>query len=82
MEPLDAPLSFLFVQVQDCLRIAPRSVPMPSRFKPGTEGSVVIDLAVVDDPDALVLVRERLMAAGYVDDREPPVSQSDRSLDP
>jgi len=55
---------------------------VPSRFKPGTEGGVVIDLAVVDDPDALVSFAERLMAAGYVDDRKPPVSEPDRSLDP
>ena len=43
---------------------------------------MIVDLAVVDDPEALVLVRHRLVAEGGVDDREPPVGKSDRPLEP
>jgi hypothetical protein len=33
---------------------------------------MVIDFAVEDDPKALVLVRDWLMAGLYIDDAEPP----------
>ncbi len=36
---------------------------------------IVVDLAVEDRPDGAVLVRERLMAAGQVDDRQPAEPQ-------
>ena len=42
---------------------------------------MVIDFAVVDDPDSLVLVRHGLVATGYVNDRQPSVSKTDRPLD-
>ena len=43
---------------------------------------MVVDLAVVDDPDALVLVRHRLSTARDVDDRQAAVSEADRPVDP
>ena len=47
----------------------------PERVAPGfeaaAEGGEVVDLAVEDGPDRAVLVGERLVAAGEVDDREP-----------
>ena len=39
----------------------------------------VVDLAVEDDADRAVLVEQRLLPGGEVDDREPPVRQA-RSL--
>src|SRR5262247_2450090 len=38
---------------------------------------VIIDLAVERDPDTLVLIAQRLVAARQVDDRKPAVTQSD-----
>ena len=37
----------------------------------GAQPLEVVDLAVEDDPDGAVLVVDRLVAAGEVDDREP-----------
>ena len=42
---------------------------------------VVVDLAVLDDDDAAVLVRDRLVAAGEVDDREAPRAERDLAVD-
>jgi hypothetical protein len=40
---------------------------------------VVVDLAVHDDGDAPVLVEDRLVAAGHIDDREPLDPETDTS---
>src|SRR3546814_2078048 len=41
----------------------------------------VVDLAVVDDRDAAILVVHRLLAAGEVDDRKAAVTQPDAAVD-
>ena len=41
---------------------------------------VVVDLAVLDDVDGAVLVRDRLVAALEVDDREPARREPDAAL--
>jgi hypothetical protein len=41
---------------------------------------VVEDLAVEDDPEGLVLVGERLLAGGEIDDREPGVGQAGAAI--
>ena len=38
----------------------------------GVQGLVVVELAVLHRPDGAVLACDRLVAAGDVDDREPP----------
>ena len=48
----------------------------------GAERLVVVDLAVEDDLDRAVLVADRLVAAGQVDDRQPAVDQADARLLP
>ena len=40
----------------------------------------VVDFAVEDDPDRLVGIGHRLMAAGEIDDRQPPEAEADRTL--
>ena len=42
---------------------------------------LVVELAVVGDPDRAVLVGHRLGAAGDVDDRQPAMSERRRSVD-
>ena len=42
---------------------------------------IVVDLAVVDDGDRAVLVVDRLLAAGDVDDGEPPHREADAGLE-
>ncbi len=48
---------------------------MPLGFQPPPQRGEVVDLAVEDRPDRAVLVGERLMAAGQVDDRQPAKPQ-------
>src|SRR5207247_9873690 len=56
-EALDAPLPFFLVDAQDRLGVAPRLVAVATGFETGPERGVVVDLAVVDDPDALEIGR-------------------------
>src|SRR5204862_8006508 len=42
---------------------------------------IVVDLAVLDDDARSVLVRNRLVAAGKVDDREAPRGKCDGTVD-
>src|SRR6185369_14552574 len=73
----------LLVEMWDHLRIASRAEAMTTREEVGAQDRVVVDLAVADDQDVVVLVAERLRSAGDVDDRQPPASEADRpSHDP
>ena len=65
-EAADAPLG---VGVQRDLGVAAGAELVPERFELGAQLAVVVDLAVVDDDDA-VIGRHRLCAAGEVDDAE------------
>ena len=46
---------------------------MAGRLELRPDLRVVVDLAVEDDPDAVVFVGQRLLTGGEVDDAEPPV---------
>ncbi len=59
----------------DGLGIALRPVTVAMRFKLRAELGVVVDLAVEDDPDGLVLVGERLVASRQINDAQPPVTE-------
>ena len=63
-------IAVLLVGVDDDLGVAASAEAMPGALEPRSELAKVVDLAVADDPDALVLVGDRLMAAGEVDDRQ------------
>ena len=54
---------------------------MARALEPRAQLAVVVDLAVLDDLDAAVLVADRLVAALEVDDREAPRGERDRLLD-
>lgn len=68
--------------MEDGLRIAAGPVAVSARLKPRTEGGMIIDLAVIDDPDALVLVSHGLVARGDVHDGQPAVSEPHRPFHP
>ena len=53
----------------------------PSRVELGNQLLVVVDLAVVDDADAAVLVVQRLLTGREIDDRQPLVAEPDAGLD-
>ncbi len=54
---------------------------MAPALEVGLELPVVVDLAVLDDHDAAVLVAYRLVAAFQVDDRQAPVRDPHDSVD-
>ena len=77
--PVEAPegaLAPLLEGVDDDFGVAAGSEPMAEPLELVTQLDVVEDLAVEDDPQRAVLVRERLLAAGEVDDREPRVTRA------
>ena len=67
---MNAVIAPLFVGVDDRLGIALRAIAMASRFERRPHVGVVVDLAVVGHPHRAVFVRQRLMAAGEIDDAE------------
>jgi hypothetical protein len=62
--------------MDDGLGVGPGPVDVPGAFECGPDIRVVVDLAIEDDPDRAVLVRERLMASREVDDTEPTMAES------
>jgi hypothetical protein len=72
--------TYLFIQVENHFGIRIRAEPVTA-FKVSTQFPEVVDLAVEDDPDRLILVGHGLVPAiGQVDDTETPVAQSDLFL--
>ncbi len=82
LQRLDAALRLFLVEVHDGLGVAAGPVAMAVRLEAGAQGGVVVDLAVEGDPDPLVLVRHRLLAARDVHDGEAAVGEADRPVDP
>jgi hypothetical protein len=78
LEALDACRALLLVEVDDRLGVGVGPVAMALRLELRPERRVVVDLAVVGDPDAVVLARHRLVAGRReVDDRQAPVREGD-----
>src|SRR5690348_5797933 len=65
----------LFIEMQDNFRVRGGAELVP-RVELLAEIAIVVDLAVKGDREAAVLVRERLVAAGKVDDAQPAVRDS------
>ena len=61
----------LLVEVDEHLGVGVRGEPVARGLELLPELAVVVDLAVLDDVDRAVLVRDRLVAALEVDDRQP-----------
>ncbi len=54
---------------------------MPARFEFSAQFHVIVNLAVADDVNRSVLVRDRLLAAVEIDNAQPPHRQADAGLD-
>ena len=67
---LDA-VRILFVEPENDLGVTPRPEDDTAALEPRSQLRRVVDLAVVDDDDRLVLVRHGLVTVDDVDDREP-----------
>ena len=67
--------------VDDHLGVAAGAEDVAQRLQLGHQLLEVVDLAVEDDADAAVLVEQRLLAGGDVDDRQPAMAEADARLD-
>src|SRR5262249_14249776 len=79
-QPFDEAFAFFLIQMDKHLGIAVGSETMPLGLEIGTERLEVVDLAVEDDLDGAVLVADRLIASGQVDDRQATVDETDSRL--
>ena len=80
-QPLRELEAVLLVQVDERLGVRVRPVRVARAHELARELRVVVDLAVLDDDAAAVLVEDRLVAAGEVDDGQPPRRERHRPLD-
>ncbi len=80
-QALPEPVAPLLVAVDEHLGVGARAERVARRLELAHQLAVVVDLAVLDDDDRAVLVRDRLVAAVEVDDREPPCGDSDSLAD-
>ncbi len=74
-QPLGEALAVLLVEVDEHLGVGGGAEAVAAALELTAQLAVVVDLAVLDDDDAAVLVGDRLIAAGEVDDRESPHRQ-------
>ena len=80
-QTVDEPVAVLLVEVQQDLRIAVGAEAMaPFPLEVAPQFAVVVDLAVLDDVERPVLIRDRLIARLEIDDREPPRRERDLSV--
>ena len=77
-QPPHQVVAVLLVEVDDDLRVAVRPEPVPPRLQPCPQLPVIVDLPVEDDLDRPVLVADRLVPTGQVDDRRPALQVDDR----
>src|SRR5690242_2200872 len=64
-----------FICVNDCLGVAACCVAMSRLLEFRTKRRMIENLTVVGDPDRARFVRHRLVAAGKIDNAEPPMSE-------
>ena len=80
-EVIDAGIAPLLVGMDDGFGVATRPVAMTGGFELRADVGVVVDLAVEDDPDRPVFVRQRLMAGCHIDDAQPAMGQTGEVVD-
>ncbi len=71
----------LLVEVDEHLGVAMSREGVPGPLEVMPELAVVVELAVLDDLDAAVLVADRLVAGLEVDDREAARGEADAAVD-
>jgi hypothetical protein len=63
--------------VDDDLAVAAGAKHVAGGLEFGVQLAIIVDLAVVDQPDALVLIGEGLVTAFAVDDAQAPMAEAD-----
>src|SRR6266550_20075 len=71
LEPLDAALPFLLVQMQYRLGVAAGAIAVTALLQPEPQVGVVVDFAIVDDPHRPILVGHRLTASEHIHNPSP-----------
>ncbi len=79
--PGEHPFAQVFIEVGPGLGVAPGLEPVPAREQFLAQFGILKQLAVERDPDRLILIADRLPAAGQVNDRQPPSSERHPRLD-
>ena len=79
VEPADEIDPVFLVKMHQAFRVGNGLVAMPFGLELRPDLQLVVQLAVVRDPDRAVLVGHRLGAAGDVDDRQPAMPQGHRT---
>ncbi len=80
-EALDAGFAPLLPGMDDHLGIAPGVKAVAALGELGNQLLVVVDLAVEHDHHAAVLVEQRLLARGQIDDGQPPMAEAEPRLE-
>src|SRR5712671_353987 len=78
---LHAIAAIFLIEVNNCFRVAASAVAVAFGLETGAQLSVVVDFAVVDNPDVLVFIGKRLVAGLHVNNAQPPHRQTDILLD-
>src|SRR5207237_9810060 len=78
---LNAVAAVLFIQMDNRFSIALRAITVAPRLELRAQFAVIIDFAVIDDPQALILVADGLMPSAHIDNAEAPHCQADVALD-
>src|SRR5260370_9772344 len=79
---LDTLIPVLFVGVNDGLGVTIRTKVMTTLLKLFLQFTIVIDFPIQDDENALIFVKNRLMTASQVDDREAAHAQGYAIINP
>ncbi len=74
--------AFLFVQVNQHLRIALRAEPVSAASQGSAQVAIIVDLAVEHHPHGSVFVRDGLPAHGQIDDAEAPHAHAHAPVNP
>src|SRR5580698_1268880 len=67
--------------MDDGFGVAARSVAVPFRLKPSSQFSMVVNLAVENDPDVMIFVGQGLVAGFHINNAKPPHGQPDVLFD-
>src|SRR6266568_7223236 len=79
---LYAIISILFVGMNNNFRITICTEMMPAFLEFFLQLSIVIDLTIVDNQDALIFVEDRLLTTSYINNRQATHTQCNSILDP
>ena len=78
---LHALAPILFIKVNDGLGVAMSPIAMSASFQAFAQLLMVIEFAVVDDPDVVLFVADGLVAGLDVNDAQPAHGEADASFD-